>query len=171
MVQDRHIGAITDTLCTSKKDCKGQVCTMGGEVQVLKGPIARSQLLEDPEQIPWCGGSGSSRGLTQIQIRGPSQCGPPTSNGRQTMGGERVHKGGGVAHSEVHSQEKGGAVVRAPNTSLSRDVQDVQGGVIGHKGTHVVRRPDPATQTRQEEVSRDAEDLGEDRLPEGPIRS
>ena len=86
------------------------------------------------------------------------------------VGGERGHRGGGITHSEVHSQEKGGVVVRAPNTSLARDVQDVQGGVIGHKGTRAVRRPDPVTQGGQEEVSRAAEDLGEDRLPEGPIQ-
>jgi len=88
----------------------------------------------------------------------------------EAAGGGRGYRGRGITHSEVHSQEKGGVVVRVPNTSLSRDVQDVQGGVIGHKGTHVVRRPGPATQRGQKEVSRAAEDLGKDRLPEGPIQ-
>jgi len=83
--------------------------------------------------------------------------------------GERGHRGGGITHSEVCSQQKGGAVVRAPDTSMARDVQNVQGGVIRHEGTHAMGRLDPATQGGQEEVSRAAEDLREDRLPEGPI--
>jgi len=83
--------------------------------------------------------------------------------------GEGGHGGWGITYSEVHSQEKGGVVVGAPNTCLAGDVKDVQGGVIGHKGTCVMRRPGPATQRGQEEVSRAAEDLGEDSLPEGPI--
>jgi len=52
--------------------------------------------------------------------------------------GERGYRGRGITHSEVHSQEEGGAVIQAPNPSLSREVQDVQDGVIGHKETCAV---------------------------------
>jgi len=37
------------------------VCALGREVQVLEGPIAWSHVLEDPEQVPWCGRSGGSK--------------------------------------------------------------------------------------------------------------
>jgi len=77
------------------------------------------------------------QGLTQIQIRGPSQCGPLASNGRQQAQG-RGYSGRGITHLEVRSQEEGGEVIRAPNTSLTREVQDVQDGVVGHKGTCAV---------------------------------
>jgi len=76
----------------------------------------------------------------------------------------------GITHLEVCSQQKGGVVVRAPDTSMARDVQNVQGGVIRHEGACAMGRPDPVTQGGQEEVSQAAENLGEDRLPEGPIQ-
>jgi len=59
--------------------------------------------------------------------------------------------------------------IGAPDTSIARDVQGLNRGVVAHKGANAVGRVEPVAKRGEKVVARTTEDLEEKRLPGGPI--